>query len=166
MQSLIKEGLTYARSMEGSKDRQPIDLTRLLEALRDDALDMGWTVTLDGSISRPFSGQLTALRRALWNLIENGVKFGGQVDITLSGHPDHIEIRFRDHGPGLEENELEKVFEPFYRTESSRNRETGGTGLGLAIARNLLHTQHGDVRLANHPEGGLEAKVTLPGTQV
>jgi len=166
MQSLIKEGLTYARSMEGSKDRQPIDLTRLLEALRDDALDMGWSVTLEGSISRPFSGQLTALRRALWNLIENGVKFGGQVDITLSGHHDHIEIRFRDHGPGLEENELEKVFEPFYRTESSRNRETGGTGLGLAIARNLLRTQHGDVRLANHPEGGLEAKVTLPGTQV
>ncbi|PLX71947.1 MAG: two-component sensor histidine kinase [Azoarcus sp.] len=165
MQSLIREGLDYARSMEGSKDRQPIDLTRLLEALRDDAQDMGWTVTLKGRADRPFNGQVTALRRALWNLIENGVKFGGQVDVTLSGQPDHVEIRIRDHGPGLEEAELEKVFEPFYRTESSRNRETGGTGLGLAIARNLLRTQHGEVSLANHPEGGLEATVTLSGTQ-
>ena len=61
----------------------------------------------------------------------------------------------------LAEDELEKVFEPFYRTEASRNRETGGTGLGLAITRNLLHAQGGEVTLRNHPDGGLEAVVRL-----
>ena len=165
MQGLIKEGLAYARSMESSKEVQPINLANLLEALREDALDMGWAVTLQGEASSPFRGQLTALRRALWNLIENGVKFGTQVEVSLFQRADHFEIRVRDHGPGLPDNELEKVFEPFYRTESSRNRETGGTGLGLAIARNLLRSQHGEVRLARHREGGLEAIVNLPRQQ-
>ena len=85
------------------------------------------------------------------------------VDIALGASADGFELRIRDHGPGLAEDELEKVFEPFYRTESSRNRETGGTGLGLAITRNLLRSQSGEVSLRNHPEGGLEATVSLRG---
>ena len=98
----------------------------------------------------------------MWNLIENGAKFGGAVEIQVSSTPQMIEIRIRDHGPGLPESELEKVFEPFYRLETSRNRDTGGTGLGLAIARNLLRRQQGQVHLHNHPAGGLEAIVVLP----
>ncbi|MBR0568668.1 HAMP domain-containing protein [Azoarcus sp. L1K30] len=161
MQSLIKEGLAYARSMESSNEKQAVDLNQLLEALSNDALDMGWTITLAGRANSPFQGQLSALRRALWNLIENGAKFGGQVDITIEEAPGEVSIRIRDHGPGLDPSELEKVFAPFYRTESSRNRETGGTGLGLAIARNLLRTQQGEISLSNHPDGGLEARVSL-----
>lgn len=162
MQTLIKEGLAYARSMEANQETQPIDLNRLAEALRDDATDMGWTVRLEGQASTPFYGHPNALRRALWNLIENGVKFGERVDVVVNEYPDHHQIRIRDHGPGLPADEQEKVFEPFYRTESSRNRETGGTGLGLAIARNLLRAQRGEVAVANHPEGGLIATVSLP----
>lgn len=162
MQGLIKEGLDYARSMESNHEEKSIDLANLLAAVCDDAQDMGWAVTPQGEASSPFYGQLTALRRALWNLIENGVKFGSQVEVRLKQLDDHFEIRIRDHGPGLPDHELEKVFEPFYRTESSRNRETGGTGLGLAIARNLLRSQHGEVSLATHRDGGLEALVTLP----
>lgn len=162
MQTLIKEGLAYARSMEASKTTQPIDLNRLLEALRDDATDMGWTVHLEGSASTPFSGHPNALRRALWNLIENGVKFGERVDVVITEHAERYEVEIRDHGAGLPAEEQEKVFEAFYRTEASRNRETGGTGLGLAIARNLLRAQRGEVRLGNHPEGGLMAIVSLP----
>lgn len=162
MQSLIKEGLTYARSMEADRSRQTIDLNGLLEALRDDAVDMGWSVALAGTLRTPFEGQISALRRALWNLIENGVKFGQQVDIRVSETSDGQTILIRDHGPGLPPEELEKVFEPFYRTEASRNRETGGTGLGLAIARNLLRTQGATVTLSNPAEGGLLATVKLP----
>ena len=73
-----------------------------------------------------------------------------------------LRIRIRDAGPGLPAAELERVFEPFYRLEASRSRETGGTGLGLGIARNIARSHGGDVRLANHPEGGLEAVLTLP----
>jgi len=162
MQSLIREGLDYARSMEVSAPTQPIDLNGLLAALCGDATDMGWAVSMTGQASEPFSGHPVALRRALWNLIENGVKFGQSVDIALVETPDAVRVLIRDHGPGLPAEEMERVFEPFYRTESSRSRETGGTGLGLAITRNLLHVQRGDICLDNHPEGGLLATVTLP----
>lgn len=162
MQALIKEGLAYARSLDDRAPVQPIALDRLLEALCDDGRDMGWAVQLHGGAPAPVHGQVTGLRRALWNLIENGVKFGGTVDIELSQDDAATRVRIRDHGPGLPEAELEKVFEPFYRTESSRNRDTGGTGLGLSIARNLLRHQRAELRLRNHPEGGLEALVTLP----
>ncbi len=162
MQALVKEGLDYARSLDERAPMQPIDLDDLLAALRDDAADMGWTVSMSGHASAPVRGRPVALRRALWNLIENGLKFGGRVELRLEETPGEVVVRIRDHGPGLPENELEKVFEPFYRTEASRNRETGGTGLGLAITRNLLRGQGGKVSLHNHPEGGLEAVVRLP----
>ncbi len=162
MQALAREGLDYAKSLDASAPAQPIDLDGLAEALVADAQDMGWQVTLAGRTGAPCHGQIVALRRALWNLIENGVKFGERVELTLEEARSEFRIRIRDHGPGLPEAERERVFEPFYRTEASRNRETGGTGLGLAIARNLLHAQGGDVVLANHPDGGLEAQVTLP----
>lgn len=162
MQALVKEGLAYARSLDERQPAQPIDLEGLLSALRADAEDMGWQVSVAGSTRHPCVGQPTALRRALWNLIENGIKFGGRVEILLAEQPDAFEIRIRDHGTGLAKAELDKVFEPFYRTESSRSRETGGTGLGLAITRNLLRAQRGEVKLRNHPDGGLEAVVSLP----
>ena len=162
MQALIKEGLVYARSLDDATPAQAIDVDSLLEALREDALDMGWKVSLSGGVGARVHARLTAVRRALWNLIENGAKFGGAVEIQVSSTPQMIEIRIRDHGPGLPESELEKVFEPFYRLETSRNRDTGGTGLGLAIARNLLRRQQGQVHLHNHPAGGLEAVVVLP----
>ncbi|MDR2688455.1 MAG: HAMP domain-containing protein [Azoarcus sp.] len=161
MQNLIREGLDYAHSMENHA-LAPIDLYALLAALAGEASDLGWTVGMTGGASAPFIGQPGALKRALWNLIENGVKFGQTVDLRLEESADAFLITLRDHGPGLPQEEMERVFAPFYRTESSRNRATGGTGLGLAIARNLLHVQHGDVSLANHPEGGLVATVVLP----
>lgn len=166
MQGLVKEGLAYARSLDERAPPQPIELVQLLQALAEDAHDMGWTVRMHGALSQArVDGNPSALRRALWNLIENGIKFGGEVDIELSAIATGFEIRIRDHGPGLPEAELEKVFDPFYRTEASRNRETGGTGLGLAIARNLLRGQHGEVSLRSLPEGGLEAHVTLDTRQ-
>jgi len=165
MQSLIREGLDYARSMEVNAPPQPIDMNGLLAALCADATDMGWAVSVTGQAKEPFPGHPVALRRALWNLIENGVKFGQSVDISLSDTPDAVHIRIRDHGPGLPTEEMERVFEPFYRAESSRNRETGGTGLGLSITRNLLRVQRGNISLENHPEGGLLATVTLSREQ-
>jgi protein-histidine pros-kinase len=161
MQALVREGLDYARSRDSTAPLQPVDLNGLLDVLRSDATDMGWQVEVTGHAA-PCPAQPGALHRALWNLIENGVKFGQRVDIRIEDQLNQAVVRIRDHGPGLSDAELEKVFEPFYRTESSRNRETGGTGLGLAIARNLVRAQGGEVRLANHPDGGLEATVTLP----
>lgn len=166
MQSLVKEGLDYARSLDSREASQATDIDGLLAAVADDAADMGWPVAIAGSAGAPCPCQPQALRRALWNLIGNGVKYGEQVEIAVLDRGAEICITIRDHGPGLPETELEKVFEPFYRTESSRNRDTGGTGLGLAIARNLLQRQGGEVRLANAAGGGLIAEVRLPRRQV
>jgi signal transduction histidine kinase len=77
---------------------------------------------------------------------------------TLSG----IEITIDDGGPGIPDAELQRVFEPFYRLEQSRNRDTGGTGLGLAIAQSIAQAHGGQITLANRPEGGLRATLTLP----
>jgi signal transduction histidine kinase len=76
--------------------------------------------------------------------------------------PRVLTLRVLDEGPGLPESELEKVFEPFYRIEGSRSRETGGTGLGLTIARNIAQTYGGNIVLRNREGRGLEAVLTLP----
>ena len=161
MQSLVREGLAYARSLNDATPNAPVDLNALLAAIAADAEDMGWAVRISGQASRPCLARPDALRRALWNLVENGIKFGGEVDITLGEDTTHYTLEIADHGPGLPPEEFDKVFEPFYRTEASRSRETGGTGLGLAIARNLLRAQQGEVSLKNGERGGLVATVRL-----
>ena len=166
MQTLIEEGLMYARSLNLAHRRdaaRPIDLDALLAVLCDDASDMGWQVTPPPAPSHAtIFGHDDLLLRALWNLVSNGIKFGQRVHLNVTADARQVTIEVRDEGPGLPEEQLEKVFEPFYRLEGSRNRSTGGTGLGLAITRNLLATQHGAVTLANAPEGGLTARITLP----
>lgn len=102
------------------------------------------------------------LKRCIANLIENAVVYGEQAEIQVAETASELTLRIRDHGPGMPVTELESVFEPFYRLEGSRNRETGGTGLGLSIARNIARSHGGDVRLRNHANGGIEAILTLP----
>ncbi len=131
MQALVKEGLAYARSLDDATPAQPIDLDRLLEALRDDAEDMGWQVSLNGHAGAPLHAQPGAVRRALWNLIENGVKFGNAVEVTVTPEGETFSIRIRDHGPGLPQDELEKVFEPSTASRphaAARRRNRAGAG--------------------------------------
>ena len=163
MQALVREGLDYARSMDHSEEMRPIDLNALLDTLRLEAEEMGMPVHVTGAASTACPGHLQSLRRALWNLIDNGVKYGERVDIALTEDDAGWGIRIRDHGPGLPPGEGEKVFEPYNRPDASRNRDddSAGTGLGLAITRNLLRAQGGEVTLDNHPEGGLRATVLL-----
>nr|MDA3858755.1 ATP-binding protein [Roseovarius sp.] len=106
-----------------------------------------------------------AMRRALRNIIENAVRYGGGAEVSYAREYDRALIRVRDHGPGIPDAELDEVFEPFYRVETSRSRETGGAGLGLSIARSILRAQGGDITLQNHPEGGLLVQLDLPFSQ-
>jgi signal transduction histidine kinase len=102
-----------------------------------------------------------ALKRCLTNLISNATKFGGGVSVQVEDG-SAVVIRIRDQGPGIAPEHLERVFEPFYRVESSRNRDTGGTGLGLCIARDIAQAHGGALTLANLPQRGLQATLTLP----
>ncbi|MEP3302884.1 MAG: ATP-binding protein, partial [Roseibium sp.] len=103
-----------------------------------------------------------SLKRAIRNLIENGIRYGERVEVTIARDDRKAVIRFRDFGPGIPAARLADVFEPFVRLEESRSEETGGIGLGLSITRSIIHAHGGEITLRNHPDGGLEATVRLP----
>jgi signal transduction histidine kinase len=100
--------------------------------------------------------------RCLSNLLDNAIKYGKSASISVDDNDARLEIRIQDAGSGIPESELERVFEPFYRLEGSRSRETGGTGLGLTIAKNIVEAHGGRLTLANRSSGGLEARLTFP----
>jgi signal transduction histidine kinase len=116
---------------------------------------------VEGKALQPFIGKPQALRRCLTNLVANAVKFGTRATVLVEDGAALV-MRVRDEGSGIPPDELERVFEPFYRLESSRNRDTGGTGLGLSIARDVAQAHGGSIILRNLPERGLEALLVLP----
>jgi signal transduction histidine kinase len=162
VQEMVREGLDLARSMDTAETMQPLDLDSLLGSVCCDATDAGQQVEVIGSANRALLGRPMALRRCLVNLIDNGVKYGKKAVVTVDSAAGAARIRIRDNGPGIARAEQARVFEPFYRVESSRSRESGGTGLGLTIARNIAEQHGGSLALANHPDGGLEVTLILP----
>ncbi|MBI3506594.1 MAG: HAMP domain-containing protein [Proteobacteria bacterium] len=164
LDSILGETLDFARveSSVGTRDR--IDLSSLLSTIVDSRADAGQDVVLSGDARPIVSGSSSALRRAIENLVDNALKYGKSADIRIDRQDGHVAVRIADRGPGIADADLETVFRPFHRLESSRNRDTGGTGLGLAIARTLVRAHGGDVILSNRPDGGLLAMLTLPAT--
>ena len=162
MEHMTNATLDFLRGLEMSEAPQPLDLTALLESVQADAEETGQTVTLNGSVRGAVTGRPQALRRCLENLVSNAVRYGGRADIQVEEDAAAVVIRVRDAGPGIPEDQLEKVFDPYYRLDESRSRELGGNGLGLGIARNIAALHGGTLTLRNHPKGGLEAVLTLP----
>jgi signal transduction histidine kinase len=161
LETRVREALALFRGLDDGEPAAPIDVDALLAKLRDEFADMGASVTLSGRALQPFTGKPQALKRCLTNLIANAVKFGTRAEVVTEDGAQLV-IRVRDHGPGIPEAELERVFEPFYRLDSSRNRDSGGTGLGLSIARDIAQAHGGSLTLANVASGGLEATLRLP----
>ena len=162
MQAMVREGLELARSMDTTETMQMLDLDSLLDSVCDDAADASQAVTLSGRSGMAILGRPLDLRRCLGNLIDNAVKYGREADVTVDRVNGAARIRVRDSGPGIPPAEQARVFDPFYRVETSRSRESGGTGLGLTIARNIAEQHGGSIALSNHPEGGLEVTLMLP----
>lgn len=162
MHGLVREGLDLARSMDSVEPMQRMDIDSLLDSICADAADAGQQVSFSGQSQAAIAAQPNTLRRCLSNLIDNAVKYGQQAAVSVSKEPGHVAIRIRDNGPGIPQEQLDVVFDPFYRVETSRSRDTGGTGLGLTIARNIAENHRGTLVLRNHPDGGLEALLTLP----
>ncbi|WP_416423473.1 HAMP domain-containing sensor histidine kinase [Pseudomonas sp. App30] len=161
IQHLVKEGVAYARSTEPSSEAScRLQLTPFLESLVGDYHDTGKDVQLAAAGNLVLDTRPQALRRLLTNLIDNALKFAGaaQVQVLTEGG---CTLRVLDRGPGIPEEALAQVLQPFYRLESSRNRDTGGTGLGLAIAVQLAESLGGTLRLYNREGGGLCAEVSL-----
>jgi signal transduction histidine kinase len=162
MEAMVTQTLEFMRGLSNREPAQLIDIMGILESLRADNEAMGRIVIIDARVTRPLTAEPHLLKRCLANLVDNAVLYGQRAEIAVDEGPDALTIRIRDHGPGIPASAIDKVFEPFYRLEGSRSRDTGGTGLGLSIARNIAQAHGGDLRLRNHEAGGLEAILTLP----
>ncbi|WP_321797719.1 HAMP domain-containing sensor histidine kinase [Caballeronia sp. J97] len=163
MESLVKEGVTYARTLHGTNEApRRIDPDALFESIVNDYLDAGQSVTLSGSIGGALMAPPQALKRVVGNLVDNAIKYAGAAEIEVATRADgRALVCVLDRGPGIPEQSLEAVFEPFVRLEGSRNRQTGGTGLGLAIARQLTLAMDASLTLHHREGGGLEARLIL-----
>jgi signal transduction histidine kinase len=159
---MVGTTLDYMRGLDDRERLRPVDIASLTAALQADAEELGQAVRVEGKAQGPFLGKPDGLKRLLQNLLDNGLRYGRDVSLEIRDTPSTLSFFVRDRGPGIPDADLERVFEPFFRLEGSRNRGTGGTGLGLSIARNIAQSMGGDVALRNREGGGLEAMVTLP----
>jgi signal transduction histidine kinase len=160
MEAMVREALALFRGLDDGEPAVPVDINALLDAVREQFTEMGAVVEQRGRALAPVIGKPQALRRLLTNLLANAVNFGSRATVLVEDGAE-LAIRIQDAGPGIPEAELERVFEPFYRLDSSRNRDGGGTGLGLSIARDIAQAHGGTLTLANLPQGGLEATLIL-----
>jgi signal transduction histidine kinase len=162
MEKMVQATLDFMRGTEDREAIAPVDINALLESLQENAAETGGAVRISGPVHTPYRGRPLALKRCLSNLLDNALRYGRRAFIQVDDQAERLRIIISDDGPGIPEAELEKVFEPFYRLESSRSRYTGGTGLGLGIARNIARAHGGELTLRNGAKGGLQAVLELP----
>lgn len=162
MQHLVEQGLAYARSAHAPLEPEvPTDLVALLESLVADYQDAAQPVRWLGGPPCTLPLRPRTLRRALGNLVDNALKFAGEAEVALALEGGKAVIRVLDRGPGIAADELDKVLQPFYRVEGSRNAATGGSGLGLAIVQRLVEHGGAALQLGLREGGGLVAAVRI-----
>ena len=162
MTALTEDVLGWAKDLSGNEALAPVNLPSYLHALVETYHRQGDTVAYEESGPIVVKMRRDAMRRALRNLIDNGVRYAGAVTLRAEASDNHVTIFIEDNGPGIPDRDLLRVLEPFVRLETSRNKKTGGTGLGLSIAQYVIQTDGGQLILANRPDGGLQVKVIIP----
>jgi signal transduction histidine kinase len=160
MIAMVANGLNLFKGLD-DEPMQPTDVGLLLSDLRREFAELGGRVEIVGAAKAPVIVKPQALKRCLTNLLSNAIKYGERATVVVEDGADFV-LRVHDDGPGIPEESLEQVFEPFFRLESSRNSSTGGVGLGLGIARDIAQAHGGSLVLRNRSPRGLEAVLTLP----
>jgi signal transduction histidine kinase len=161
MEALVWSALALFKGLDDDEKFEAVDVNALLDTFVAEYAELGQPVAVEGKAQDVLQAKPRALKRCLGNLVDNALKFGKQATLQVEDG-DALVIRVADDGPGIPEESLERVFEPFYRLDSSRSRDTGGTGLGLSIARDVAQAHGGSLTLRNRPEGGLIAELRLP----
>lgn len=162
IENMVSSTLEFISSDNRQEDFQITDIGSLVQSICDDLSDTGQEIACKYTENARYKCRPLALKRAIRNLIENAVKYGRRADVEVVVHDEVIEIKIEDEGPGIPIDEMEKVFMPFYRLETSRNRETGGVGLGMSVAQGIVQSHGGVINLGNHPQGGLGVIIELP----
>jgi signal transduction histidine kinase len=163
MARLIDDTMLFARVSSGPARLERMDIGVALDALIAEQQWPSEKVSLSALVTAPFFGSRQAIERIVVNLVDNALRYGAPpVEIVVDRGSNHITITVTDHGPGIPNDKLEKVIDPFERLEPSRGRESGGAGLGLAIVHALAGAQGGSFQLDNAQHGGVQATITLP----
>ena len=164
MATMLDATLDYLRGLQESEPIRRIDMNALLQTMAEDAEVLGKKIGLEGKAKSPYAGRLSALRRALQNLIDNAFKYGGSAQILIEDGATELRIAVIDKGPGIPPEELDRVTDAYYRPDISRNTETGGVGLGLSIVKDIALMHGGNLVLRNRPDSGFCATLILPRT--
>ena len=161
MIGMLDATLSYLHEQRTSETRHLLDVQALVESMSENAQDQGSDVQFSGTCA-PLQVQPMALRSCLNNLIDNALRYAGTARVELEDGREALVIRVIDHGPGIAADKREAVFEPFYRLEGSRNRNSGGVGLGMTISKEAVERLGGRLSLEETPGGGLTALMWLP----
>lgn len=159
---MVKGALQTVRDSDIHEDPTSVDLTGLLQRICNDHLRQGNEVSFYTESGAIFTGKPLALKRAFTNLVDNAVQYGGCAAIHLSLTDDSVRIRIADRGPGLSEQEVQRLFKPYTRLAHGQQRNAEGMGLGLGIVQSIIHGHGGELTFLNRQGGGLEVLVTLP----
>ena len=162
MAAQLEDTLALARSGRSNEPVRQLDIAALADAVVEEFRELDRDVTFDESHRSVGSVRPNLLRGALRNLIDNAVKYGGSARVAVGNDGQRVWIEVSDQGPGIPDEHLAKVQEPFVRLEESRSRETGGSGLGITLARAAAHLHGGELELSNRQGGGLSARINLP----
>lgn len=162
MQRMTEATLAFARDEVSTEPSRSVDLAALIDSLCQDLADLGMDVSCEATDKTPYTCRPMSLKRALRNLIENAVTYGHRARVELRQAEGEFQIFIRDDGPGISEQDAERVFQPFVRLEESRSHDTGGIGLGMAIARSIMRQHGGDITLTKEEPQGFCVTVHLP----
>lgn len=163
MQTLVREGLDLASSIEAREEWSSLDIDSLLTSMAEDAEELGAPVRFTSGCGGTVRVKPNALTRCIANLVDNAVKYGGSAEISCARTAGRLLIHVRDHGPGIPADQLDQMFEPFTRGASSQPGGRHGTGIGLTISRSLAMSFEASVRLRNAEDGGLIATIDMKG---
>jgi signal transduction histidine kinase len=162
MEKMISLTMEFAKQDAADEERKNVDIVALVESLCDDLEDTGKDVHFEPCEQILYVCAPIGMKRLVSNLIENALKYAGKAEIYVRSTFDQVSIIIEDDGPGIPENQLQRVLQPFYRCEASRNRDTGGVGLGLSVAQSIVEAHGGELHLTNKPSGGLKVEAVFP----
>jgi len=164
MEQMVEAAMTFAREETANEATRKIDIAALVESAVEDLAETGRPIAFSGEVTpRVYPCRPLSIKRAFGNLVSNALEYGATVEVAIQdADDDGLWIEISDDGPGIPIDQREQVFEPFFRLEESRNRDTGGIGLGMAIARTAIRAHGGEIYLEDAPQGGLLARIYLP----
>ena len=162
MEKMFAATLSFARDSVSNEPKQRLNLSGLLFAICSDMADAGMAVQCEEHEKLPYTCRPTAIKRALINLIDNAIQYGGRADVGIIRTQTSITISIFDPGLGIPTAEWENVMKPFRRLEPSRNLHTGGVGMGLAISHSVIRDHGGKIQFIHPPTGGFIVTVVLP----